>query len=128
MEDFFKDFYSTDPTHPLSKGLPPGPKKGQTIEQHAEKTGIEHAKKTPPKEYREGGATKRSDYADINNYKYPIDTPEHVRAAAAYFSKPKNYGMYEPGERKAMWARIRRAAKKFGVQISDPEAPGTNSD
>jgi len=85
--------------------------------------GAEGGHLTPPKEYREGGATKKKEYADPNNYKYPIDTEEHVRAAISYFSKPKNAGVYGTKEQSAIWARIRRAAKKFGVSLSPESGP-----
>jgi hypothetical protein len=76
---------------------------------------VEYTHKTPPKGYPK---TKKK-YADPNNYKYPLDTEKHVRAAIAYFSKPKNYSIYSPDERHAMWNRILRAAKKFGIEVSD---------
>jgi hypothetical protein len=79
--------------------------------------------KTPPKKYREGGATKRSDYADPENYKYPIDTEAHVRAAISYFSKPANAGKYSESKQKAIWARIRRAAKKYKIEIGEKSGP-----
>ncbi len=71
------------------------------------------AHRTPPKGY----PTDRSQYADPATYTYPIDTPEHVRAAISYFSKPKNAARYTPATRKRMWARIRRAAQRFGIQV-----------
>jgi len=55
-------------------------------------------------------------YADPVNKKYPLDA-EHIHAAIAYFSKPKNQAKYSPEERKLMWGRIRRAAKKHGVEM-----------
>jgi len=56
-------------------------------------------------------------YADPVNKKYPLDA-EHIHAAIAYFSKPKNQAKYSPEERKLMWGRIRRAAKKHGVEMA----------
>ena len=73
---------------------------------------------TPPKEYRKGGATSRSEYADPSRYKYPVDNEKHARAAMSYFSKPKNHGMYSGAERKSIARRIVRAARKFGITIS----------
>jgi len=78
---------------------------------------------TPPKKYREGGATKRSDYADPENYKYPIDTKAHVRAAISYFSNPKNAGKYSKSKQKSIWSRIKRAAKKFKIEIGKKSGP-----
>jgi len=75
--------------------------------------------KTPPKEYREEGATKRSDYADPENYKYPLHSDENVRAAISYF---RRYGKeYEAGKRKQVWDRIVSAAKKRSIEIADPK-------
>jgi len=89
----------------LQKGLPEKPAKNKPLP-----TG---AHRTPPKGY----PGKRSLYADPNNYKYPIDTEKHVRAAIVYFSKHK--GQYSPDEQKTMWKRIIRAARKFGIEVSD---------
>ena len=79
--------------------------------------------KKPPKKYREGGATKRSDYADPDNWKYPIDTEAHVRAALSYFSKPANANKYPPAKRKTIWNRILAAARKYNIKISDKAGP-----
>ncbi len=79
--------------------------------------------KKPPKKYREGGATKRSDYADPENYKYPIDTEAHVRAAISYFSKPANAGKYSTSKQKSIWSRIRSAAKKYKIEIGKKSGP-----
>jgi len=68
--------------------------------------------------YEEKGA---SAFADPVHKSYPIDTYEHVRAAIAYFSKPKNYRRYKPEERKWIWNRIVKAAKKFKIEVSEPE-------
>ena len=57
--------------------------------------------------YREG--TKR----------YPIDTPEHVRAAWAYINVPKNARFYDAKQLMMIKDRIKAAAKKHGVEISD---------
>jgi hypothetical protein len=79
--------------------------------------------KTPPKKYRETGAKNRSDYADPENYKYPIHTEENVRAAISYFSKPSNANKYPPGKRSSIWARIRAAAKRYDIKMSDKSGP-----
>lgn len=79
--------------------------------------------KSPPKKYREGGATSKSDYADPDNYKYPIDTEAHVRAAISYFSKPANANKYSKSKQSAIWAKIRAAAKKYKIELSDKSGP-----
>lgn len=73
------------------------------------------AHRSPPKGYPE----KRTEYASPNEYKYPLDTEAHVRAAISYFSMPKNSAKYGSEERKAIWKRIVRAAKKTGIELSD---------
>jgi Family of unknown function (DUF6582) len=73
------------------------------------------APKSPPKGY----PSDKGKYADPTNYKYPLDTEAHARAALSYFSKPKNRSGYSPEEQKFMWERIIAAAKKFGIDLSD---------
>jgi hypothetical protein len=58
-------------------------------------------------------------YADTTNKKYPIDTAEHVRAAWSYINHKDNAGKYEASEVRTIKSRIKRAAKKHGVEISD---------
>jgi len=99
----------------MSKAAPPGPKKGKPLSEQR----IKGSSHTAPKEYREGGATKRSDYLDGENWKYPVDTYKHTRAAIGYFGKPENYGMYTESERKTMARHALRAAEKFGINVSD---------
>ena len=78
----------------------PGPKQG--------------ASKSPPKGY----PTSRDQYADPENYKYPLDTQAHVRAALSYFSKSGNRGSYSGDEQKFMWRRILAAARKYKIDVS----------
>ncbi len=58
-------------------------------------------------------------YADETNKKYPIDTAEHVRAAWSYINHPDNAAKYDKGEVKTIKDRIKQAAKKQGVAITD---------
>ena len=58
-------------------------------------------------------------YADPTNKKYPIDTPEHVRAAWSYINHEDNAAKYDRDEVKTMKERIKRAAKDKGVEIGD---------
>ena len=101
-------------TNGVLKALPPGPG-DEPLDDHD----ISGAKKTPPKEYREEGGTSKSDYADPNNWKYPVFNKEKTRAAISYFAKPKNYGTYSTSERKAVARRILSAAKKYDIDVSD---------
>jgi hypothetical protein len=58
-------------------------------------------------------------FADPVNKKYPVDTPEHVRAAWSYIHHKDNAAKYEPGEVREIKVRIRRAAVKHGVELND---------
>lgn len=97
------------------KALPEKPDTSKPLS----KQQIKGASYTPPKEYHEGGAKHKTDYADPNSWKYPIDNYKHTRAAISYFGKPANYGMYKPAERRTIASRIIKAAKKFGIDVSD---------
>jgi hypothetical protein len=78
---------------------------------------IERREDVNPKE----GARKYGDveFADPVNNKYPVDTPKHVQAAWSYINHKDNAAKYGTDEVKNIKKRIRRAAKKHGVKISD---------
>jgi uncharacterized protein DUF6582 len=57
-------------------------------------------------------------FADPVNKKYPVDTPEHVRAAWGYINHKDNAAKYSADEVKTIKRRIQRAAKKHGVEIN----------
>lgn len=57
-------------------------------------------------------------YADSVNKKYPLDTEEHVRAALTYWGMPKNRAKYSAEAQKTISAKIRAAAKKFGIKTT----------
>ncbi len=59
------------------------------------------------------------EFADEVNNKYPIDTPEHVRAAWNYINHQDNAAKYESDEVEKIKGHIKRAAKKHGVEISE---------
>ncbi len=76
---------------------------------------IERREDVNPKEgVREYGDVE---FADETNHKYPIDTPEHVRAAWSYINHKDNAAKYEADEVKTIKSRIQRAAKKHGIEI-----------
>ena len=56
-------------------------------------------------------------FADPVNNKYPIDTEEHVRAAWSYINHKDNAAKYESKEVETIKDRIKRAAKKFDIEI-----------
>lgn len=58
-------------------------------------------------------------FADPTNNKYPIDTPEHVRAAWSYINHKNNAEKYDKDEVETIKTRIKRAAEEHGVEIDD---------
>lgn len=58
-------------------------------------------------------------FADPVNHKYPIDSPAHVRAAWSYINHKDNAAKYDDDEVRLIKDRIKRAAKKHGVEISE---------
>jgi len=59
------------------------------------------------------------EFADTTNNKYPIDTPEHIRAAWSYINHKDNAAKYEASEVKTIKSRIKRAAKKHDIEIEE---------
>jgi hypothetical protein len=59
------------------------------------------------------------EFADPVNKKYPVDNPKHVRAAWSYINHADNAAEYSKDEVKTIKERIKRAAKKHGVEISE---------
>ncbi len=64
---------------------------------------------------REGYPKDPKHYADPNNWKYPVHTPFHARAARRYFDNPVNRAKYEEEEQAYIDARIDDALRRFGV-------------
>ena len=73
--------------------------------------------KSAPKGYPE----KAKLYADPVNFKYPIDTEEHARAAWSYIHQKRNRKGYSNDELKSMEDRIRKQLNKFNVKIEEPK-------
>lgn len=59
------------------------------------------------------------EFADTTNKKYPIDTPEHVRAAWNYINHKDNAAKYEADDVKKIKSRIEQAAKRHGIEINE---------
>jgi len=57
-------------------------------------------------------------FADPVNNKYPIDTEDHIRAAWSYINHKDNAAKYDADEVKTIKNRIKRVAKKHGIEIS----------
>jgi hypothetical protein len=58
------------------------------------------------------------EFADPVNKKYPVDTPEHVRAAWSYIHHQDNAAKYDADEVRVIEDRIRRAARRLGVALN----------
>lgn len=59
-----------------------------------------------------------TEFADPTNKKYPVDSPDRVRAAWSYINQSDNAEKYSRDELDTIKNRIKRAAEKFGVEIS----------
>jgi hypothetical protein len=59
------------------------------------------------------------EFADPTNNKYPIDTPEHIRAAWNYIHHKDNAAKYDADEVDAIKARIKRAAKRHDIEVDE---------
>ena len=62
------------------------------------------------------------EFADPVNDKYPIDTPEHIRAAWSYFHMPRNYDKYDTKDQITIENRIIKAWKEKIHPQGPPEA------
>lgn len=58
-------------------------------------------------------------YQKDGKKRYPLDTIEHVKAALSYIGKQKNAAEYSAADLAKVKAKIRAAAKKFGIDVSD---------
>jgi hypothetical protein len=89
---------------------------------------VTNAHKSPPK----GKPKDRSQYADPDHYKYPIDD-KHIRAAVAYYNQSgqKEAGGYSDEQWAAIGRRIAAAANKLigpGYRYEDGKIVTPNSD
>lgn len=57
--------------------------------------------------------------------RYPIDTKDHTRAAWSYINQAKNQKGYTSGQVASIKNRIKAAAKKFGIEISEGKSRDT---
>lgn len=57
------------------------------------------------------------EFADTTNNKYPIDTPEHIRAAWSYIHHKDNAAKYDAADVDKIKHRIEQAAKKHGIEL-----------
>lgn len=63
----------------------------------------------------EGYPKDQKHYADPANWKYPVHTPFHARAARRYFDNPLNRVKYSEEEQAYVDWRIEEALRRFGV-------------
>src|SRR5438445_7498369 len=56
-------------------------------------------------------------YADPANWKYPVHTPFHARAARRYFNEPRNRANDTPEEQAYIDKKINEALERFGVAV-----------
>lgn len=78
---------------------------------------IDRRKDVDPEE----GERKYGDveFADPVNKKYPIDSEKHVRAAWSYINQEDNAAKYDKDDLKLIRNRIKRAAKRYDIEIND---------
>ena len=69
----------------------------------------------------ERGEKKYGDveFADPTNKKYPLDSENHVRAAWSYINHKDNAAKYDKNEVELIKKRIKKAAKKYGIEINE---------
>lgn len=74
--------------------------------------------------YKTQGLKKYGDveFADNVNNKYPIDTPEHIRAAWSYIHMPRDFEKYSPEDRKTIENKIIKAWKDKISPDGPPDA------
>jgi len=83
---------------------------------------------------REGYPKHPERYADPANWKYPVHTPFHARAARRYFNDPRNRGKYSDAEQAYIDRKINEALTHFGVPVAlgpsavEPEAGTIQAD
>lgn len=70
----------------------------------------------PPKGYPKD----QSAYADPENWRYPLHTPWHAKAARRYFDEESNRSKYTEGEQAYMDSRIDQALERFGSKSPAP--------
>jgi hypothetical protein len=81
----------------------------------------------PPKGYPKD----QSVYADPENWRYPLHTSWHTRAARRYFDEPVNRHRYSQDEQEYIDRRINQALNKYGTPNAKPRRrspPGVSID
>lgn len=73
----------------------------------------------PPRNY----PTDPNQYADPQNYMYPLDKPIRAKLARTYFDELRNRNKYAEQERVFIDSRIDEALKRFGIRTDEARAP-----
>ena len=68
-------------------------------------------RESPPRGYPKN----KTDYADPNNWRYPLHTPWHAKAAKRYFAELSNRSKYSQEECEYIDWRIEEALKRFQI-------------
>jgi len=64
-------------------------------------------------------------YADPQNYMYPLDRPIRAKLARRYFDEPRNRTKYTEEERLYIDSRIDEALKRFAITAYETRAPSS---
>jgi hypothetical protein len=78
----------------------------------------------PPRNY----PSDPEQYADPQNFMYPLDKPIRAKLARRYFDEPRNRGKYTEEEILFIDSRIDEALKRFGTTADDSLAPRPRTD
>jgi hypothetical protein len=73
----------------------------------------------PPRNY----PTDPEQYADPQNFMYPLDRPIRAKLARRYFDEPRNRGKYTEEEILFIDSRIDEALKRFSIVDDETAAP-----
>jgi hypothetical protein len=73
-------------------------------------------RREPPPNY----PTDPEQYADPQNYMYPLDKPIRAKLARRYFDESRNRSKYTEEERLFIDSRIDGALKRFGITADEP--------
>src|SRR3989449_1052375 len=82
---------------------------GRAVEPNPERDG----RLGPPPRHPKGPEK----YGAPANWKYPVPTPFHTRAARRYFNEPRNRAKYTPEEQAYIDKKINEALERFGVAV-----------
>jgi hypothetical protein len=72
-------------------------------------------RREPPGNY----PTDPQQYADPQNYMYPLDRPIRAKLARRYFDEPRNRSRYTEEERLFIDSRIDEALKRYGIMVDE---------